>query len=57
VAITFQRTIEMNLDTKAKADAINEALAALDLGCKKVAMRKKDGNKKKDTEPINFIGR
>jgi hypothetical protein len=57
VAITFQRTIELNLDTTEKADAINEALKALDLGCKKVGVRKKDGNKKMDTEPINFIGR
>jgi hypothetical protein len=47
----------MNLDTTEKADAINEALKALDLGCKKVGVRKKDGNKKKDTEPVNFIGR
>jgi hypothetical protein len=47
----------MNLDTKIKADLINEAMDTLDLGCKKVSMQKKDGNKKKDTEPINFIGR
>jgi hypothetical protein len=47
----------MNLDTQPKANAMNGALKALDLGCKKVSMRKKDASKKKDTEPINFIGR
>jgi hypothetical protein len=57
VAITFQRTIKMNLDTQPKAYAINGALKALDLKCKKVSMRKKDASKKKDTELTNFIGR
>jgi hypothetical protein len=56
-AVTFQRTIEQNMDTQSKADLINEAMKTLDLGCKKVSMRKKEGNKRKDTEPINFIGR
>jgi hypothetical protein len=56
-AITFQRTIEVNLDTKHKVDAINDVRATLKLGCKKVVVRKKDVASKKDTEPINFIER
>jgi hypothetical protein len=56
-AITFQRTIEVNLDTKHKVDAINDVRAALKLGCKKVVVRKKNVASKKDTEPINFIRR
>jgi hypothetical protein len=57
VAITFQRTIESNLDTIAKVDAMNATLRALKLACKNVGLRKKTAASTKDTEPINFIGR
>ncbi|GAQ88200.1 hypothetical protein KFL_004090010 [Klebsormidium nitens] len=56
-ATTFQRTIESNLNTQEKVDIINDFIKKLNLGCKKVVIRKRDGNSKKDTEAINFIGR
>jgi hypothetical protein len=56
-ATTFQRTIESNLNTQEKVDVVNEFIKKLNLGCKKVQLRKKDGGKNKDTEAINFIGR
>jgi hypothetical protein len=57
IAVVFKRTIVANLDTAEKVDAVNKFIKEAKLGCKKVAMRKKDGKKKKDTEDINFIGR
>jgi hypothetical protein len=56
-AITFQRTVEVNLDTKGKVAAINELLGSLKLGVKKIVIRTKTTASAKDTEPINFIGR
>lgn len=56
-AITFQRTIEVNLDTTEKVDAINAVITDLKLGCKLVVARTKTVASAKDTEPINFIGR
>jgi hypothetical protein len=38
-------------------DAVNAFIKAAKLGCKKVKLQKKDGNKKKDSEDLNFIGR
>jgi hypothetical protein len=57
VATTFQRTIESNLNTQEKVDVVNEFIKKLNLGCKKVKLRKTDGSRNKDTEAINFIGR
>jgi hypothetical protein len=54
---TFKRTIEVNIDTQKKAYAINDLIKNMNIGCKKVGVRKTNGSKKKDTEPINFIGR
>jgi hypothetical protein len=56
-AITFQRTVEVNLDTKEKVSAINELLGSLKLGVKKIVIRTRTAASAKDTEPINFIGR
>jgi hypothetical protein len=56
-AITFQRTVEVNLDTKEKVAAMNELLGSLKLGVKKIVVRTKTAASAKDTEPINFIGR
>ncbi|GAQ92992.1 hypothetical protein KFL_012380020 [Klebsormidium nitens] len=55
-SITFQRTIEVNLNTKEKVEAINRLIKHLGLGCKKVEVRKTNASRGKDTEPINFIG-
>jgi hypothetical protein len=54
-ATTFQRTIEFNLNTQEKVDVVNEFIKKLNLGCKKVVLRKRDGSKIKDTEAIAFI--
>ncbi|GAQ92847.1 hypothetical protein KFL_011650020 [Klebsormidium nitens] len=56
-AITFQRTVEVNLELKEKVAAINEVIRDLKLGCKEVVIRTKTVASAKDTEPINFIGR
>jgi hypothetical protein len=57
IAVVFKRTIVVNLDTEEKVAGVNRFIKEAKLGCKKVAMRKKDGKKKKDSEDINFIGR
>ncbi|GAQ87283.1 hypothetical protein KFL_003430020 [Klebsormidium nitens] len=57
MAITFLRTVAVNINTVAKADAVNALIKALHLGCKKLEPRKKSGDKKKDTQNLNFIGR
>jgi hypothetical protein len=58
MAITFLRTVAVNLNTQAKADAVNALIKALHLGCKKLEPRKTSGEKKiKDTQDLNFIGR
>ncbi|GAQ92513.1 hypothetical protein KFL_010360010, partial [Klebsormidium nitens] len=56
MAITFQRTIAVNLNTPEKTDAVNALIKALHLGCKKLEQRTASGDKKKDTTDINFIG-
>jgi hypothetical protein len=57
IAVVFKRTIVVNLDTLEKVDAVNQFVKEAHLGCKKVAQRKKDGKKKKDTEDTAFTGR
>jgi hypothetical protein len=57
VAVVFKRTIVANLDTELMVTAVNDFIKAAKLGRKKVKLRKKDGNKKKDSEDLNFIGR
>jgi hypothetical protein len=57
MAITFLRTVAVNLNTQAKADAVNALIKALHLGCKKLEPRKTSREKKKDTQDLNFIGR
>jgi hypothetical protein len=57
MAITFLRIVAVNLNTPAKADAVNALIKALHLGCKKLEPRKTSGEKKKDTQDLNFIGR
>jgi hypothetical protein len=57
VAITFQRTILINLDTQEKVDACNEAFANLHLGCKKLELRKTSGERRQDTNACSFTGR
>ncbi|GAQ88843.1 hypothetical protein KFL_004630110 [Klebsormidium nitens] len=57
MAITFLRTVAENLNTPEKTEAVNALIKALHLGCKKLEQRKTSGDKKKDTQDINFIGR
>jgi hypothetical protein len=57
MAICFLRTIAVNLNTEAKTEACNALVKALHLGCKKLDQRKTSGEKKKDTEDLNFTGR
>jgi hypothetical protein len=57
MAITFLRTVAVNLNTPEKTDACNALIKALHLGCKKLEQRKTSGGKKKDTQDLNFIGR
>lgn len=57
VAITFQRTILVNLDTQEKVDAVNEVISNLHLGCKKIELRKTSGERRADTIAIAFTGR
>jgi hypothetical protein len=55
-AITFQRTILVNLDTKEKVEAINQVIKDLHLGCKKVELRKTTGGSRADTAAMSFTG-
>ncbi|GAQ88673.1 hypothetical protein KFL_004500130 [Klebsormidium nitens] len=57
MAITFQQTVAINLNTPEKTDAANALIKALHLGVKKLEQRTTSGEKKKDTQEINFIGR
>jgi hypothetical protein len=57
IAVVFKRTIVMNLDGPQKKAAVNEFIKEAHLGCRKVAERKKDGKKKKDTEDTGFTGK
>lgn len=49
VAITFQRTILVNLDTQEKVDVVNEVISNLHLGCKKLELRKTSGERRQGT--------
>lgn len=57
VAVTFQRTILVNLDTQEKVDAVNKVIANLHLGCKKLELQKTSGERRKDTNACSFTGR
>jgi hypothetical protein len=56
-AIVFQRTILMNLDTEKKVSAVNGLTKQLHIDCKTLVLRKTSGERKKDTENIDFTGR
>lgn len=56
-AITFQRTIVVNLDTEEKVLLVNEVIKQVKLGCKALDVRKHSGDQRKVTEAVSFTGR
>jgi hypothetical protein len=57
MAIYFLRSIAVNMNTVKKTEVCNALVKALHLGCKKLEQRKTTGEKKMDTQDLNFIGR